>query len=135
MSALRPIVNRLVWIVSFAILASALLPLLSHLALPRAAAVWAEVCTVTGAKFVRVDVNRSEELAPASDQDKDNMASMMERCSYCAIHAAVPALPPAPLSWRLNESLSFELPRLFYLAPRPLFAWASALARAPPASA
>ncbi|UXH78252.1 DUF2946 domain-containing protein [Roseateles amylovorans] len=135
MSALRPFVNRLVWIVSLAILTSALLPLLSHLALPRDTAVWAEVCTVTGAKFVRLDVDRSEDLAPASDSDKRHTASMMERCTYCAIHTAVPYLPPAPLNWRLNESLSFALPRLFYLAPRPLFAWAGALARAPPVAA
>ncbi len=132
MPALRLIVNRLAWIVSFAILCNALLPLLSHVVLPRDAAVWAEVCTVTGAKFVRMDVSPSGNLAPVSAPDKDDMASMMERCSYCAIHAAVPALPPAPLNWRLHESLSFALPRLFYLAPRPLFAWASALARAPP---
>jgi hypothetical protein len=130
MSALRPVVYRLAWIVSLAILLSALLPLLSHLALPRDAAAWTEVCTVTGAKFVRVDVGPSE--SPGSRPDKDNMASMMDRCPYCAIHTAAPALPPAPLNWRLDESLRFERPRLFYLAPRPLFAWTRALARAPP---
>ncbi|WAC73450.1 DUF2946 domain-containing protein [Roseateles sp. SL47] len=134
MYASRPVVHRLVWIVCFAILLSALLPLLSHLALPRDAAVWTEVCTVTGAKFVRVDVSPSDELVPAPKPGKDTMASMMERCAYCAIHAGIPALPPAAMNWRLNESLSFERPRLFYLAPRPLFAWASALARAPPLS-
>lgn len=135
MPALRPLFHRLAWIVSFAILASALLPLLSHLALPRDGAVWAEVCTVTGARFVRVDVDRSEGLAVSPDPDKGGMTSMMERCPYCAIHAAVPALPPSPLNWRLRESLGFELPRLFYHAPRPLFAWASAPARAPPIAA
>ncbi len=135
MSASRLTTHRIAWIVSFAILLSALLPLLSHLALARDAAVWTEVCTVTGARFVRVDVSPSEAAAPASRSDQDPMASMMERCAYCAIHAAAPALPPAPLNWRLNGSLSFERPILFYLSPRPLFAWASALARAPPLSA
>lgn len=134
MSASRPLVHRLVWIVSIAILLSALLPLLSHLALPRDAAVWTEVCTVTGARFVRLDMSPTKAYVPASKPDKDPMASMMERCAYCAIHSGAPALPPAPLVWRLNESLRFERPELFYLAPRPLFAWTSALARAPPFS-
>ena len=126
--------RRLVWIVSFTILAGALLPLLSHLTLARDAAVWTEVCTVTGARFVRLDVERTSP-APASDPDDRGMTSMMERCPYCAIHASVPALPPAPLVWHLHDSLAFERPRLFFLAPRPLYAWASALARAPPAAA
>lgn len=155
---------RLAWIVSCAILLAALLPMLSHLVPERGGAVWTQICSVTGARFVRIDLGDassarstvatgltadsalvegaagltgalSDPVAGSSTESPtgDAGASMMDRCPYCAIHHGAPALPPAPLAWRVADALAFERPLLFLVAPRPLFAWTPALARAPPA--
>lgn len=160
MQATRPSIRRLAWLVSLTILLAALLPSLSHAmlrAMPgtAAAAAFAEICSATGARFVRIDLagNASTDLdasagvavgadvvaAVAGADGKggkggkgDSPARTAMDCPYCAIHHGAPALPPAGLSWTPPDALRFEPPRLFLAAPRPLFAWAPALARGPP---
>ncbi|WAC71009.1 DUF2946 domain-containing protein [Roseateles sp. SL47] len=135
MSVSRPFLDCCAWIVALAILISVLLPMLPHRALARDAAMWTEVCSVAGARLVRVDVPQSDATAPDPGSRQKPMSAVMERCPYCAMHATVPALPPASLSWRVDTALRFEWPSLYLTAPRPLFAWASAWARGPPVSA
>lgn len=111
-------------------LLAALVPTLSHLLLPRDDGVWAEICTLSGAKFVRLDLGSN-----STDEGKTSPdgASPMERCPVCPLHQGSTALPPAPLlSWLPDSRLAHALPQLFLSAPRPLFAWAPAQARAPP---
>lgn len=120
--------TRLAWIVTFTILLAALLPTLSHFVLPKDSAAWAEVCTATGAKFVRVD-------AGAEPGDPAGTPKALMECPYCAIHHGTPLLPPAQVAWAPPGALKFEHPRLFLEAPRPLFSWAPLQARAPPALA
>jgi len=130
----RPLFRaRLIWIVIFTTLLTALLPLLSHGLLAQDSAAWAEVCSDTGAKFVRLDVAR-DVAAEASEEGAPSGQAAME-CPWCQL-AHAPGFPvSAPRSWVADARLRHDRPRLFYLAPRTLFAWAPAQARAPPFTA
>jgi hypothetical protein len=131
MQSWRGLRKRLVWLVSCTMLLAALVPTLSHLLLPRDAGIWTEICTLSGAKFLRLDLGSSS--SPDEGGSSTDGASPMERCPVCALHQGSTALPPAPLlSWLPDSRLAHALPQLFLSAPRPLFAWAPAQARAPP---
>lgn len=122
--------SKLAWLVSCTILLAALLPMLSHVVLARDSAAWAEICTATGAKFVRLD------MGPESGDPQKGSGQMTMECAYCAIHhGPSPLPPPAEAGWQPPSALRFERPQLFLHAPRPLFAWAPVLARGPPARA
>jgi hypothetical protein len=56
-----------------------------------------------------------------------------EDCPFCRIQADSVGIPPAPTIVPLVLSGSVPLPPLFYQSARPLFVWASAQSRAPPA--
>ncbi|MDT7837066.1 DUF2946 family protein [Aquabacterium sp. OR-4] len=84
-------------------------------ALQAQASPWGVVCTVEGA------AGGSEPGAPS-----------LEHCPVCLLQQAASAPPPAaPMRW-LPADLGEVLPPLFLQAPRPLFAWSAAQARAPP---
>lgn len=128
MSRLRPFLARFAWLVCCTVVLAALLPLLSHAMAPRAPAL-AEICSATGARFVLVtDMDGAVDIGR---DDAPTVSSSMD-CPYCSLHHGAPSLPPAPLTWATADTLRFEMPRLFLQAPRPLFAWAPALARGPP---
>lgn len=118
------------WIACFAILLSALAPAISHAVQRNAPEGWTEICSVTGAKLVRVDGSSSSE--PGSD---DSQAHVFEHCPYCSVHTEVLGLPPAAAAGVALVSLGSPVPELFLLAPRTLFAWAHAQPRAPPLKA
>lgn len=105
--------------------AFALMPTLSRaLAAAGSGGAWTEVCTVQGPRWLPVE-GAGEPAAPAG-------LHALDHCAFCALHAAgaapLPALPPTlPL-----PALAEPVPALFLHAPRPLFAWLSAPARAPP---
>ncbi len=105
----------------------ALAPAISHAVRPDAPAGWAEICSVTGAKLVALDDTTSSE--PASGEP---LAHALEHCPYCSVHTSTLGMPPAAPADMALMPLSFELPELFWQAPRTLFAWASAQPRAPP---
>ena len=115
------------WIACFAILLAALAPALSHAVQRDVPAGWIEICSVTGAKLVRID-----DGAPSPSESGQQPTHADTHCPYCALHVDALGLPPsAPATVNL-WALSFHVPELFLLAPRPLFAWASAQPRAPP---
>ncbi|MFY8116566.1 MAG: DUF2946 domain-containing protein [Roseateles sp.] len=131
MQSWRGLRKRLVWLVSCTMLLAALVPALSHLLLPRDAGVWTEICTLSGAKFVRLDLGSSNSTDEGGSSPDGT--SSMERCPVCPLHQSGTALPPATLlHWLPDSRLAHALPLLFLSAPRPLFAWAPAQARAPP---
>lgn len=73
--------------------------------------------------------------APTGEPADDGHAArhQLEHCAWCQLHQAQMAPPatmllPAP-------ALQHAVPPLFLHAPRPLPAWATAQARAPPRSA
>lgn len=124
MRASRPTLARLTWFVSFAILLAALLPSLSHAFASQQPGGFGGICSATGARYLPTQTG--------SDDGKSSSNGMGMSCPYCAIHHGAPSLPPSAVVWAPSPALQFERPFLFLQAPRPLFAWAPALARAPP---
>lgn len=56
----------------------------------------------------------------------------IDACAYCSMQSDLPALPPLPRRQDLPAQLVRFAAPLFFLAPRPLFAWLAARSRAPP---
>ncbi len=116
------------WIASFAILLAALAPSISHaLAAAKGGnSGWIEVCSVVGAKLVKVADSQNPASIPAGK------AMHTEHCPYCSTHAgSVGLLPTMTLVLPLVNG-TYPLPALFYQSSSPLFSWASAQPRAPP---
>lgn len=117
------------WIATFALLVSVLAPAASQAmsAFADDEQQWVEVCTPAGMQWLAVNSGDA-----GGDDDNAGMAS----CPYCYAHAGSFALPPptAPTVLALPRT-SAEQPRLFLIAPRPLFAWAASHPRAPPLNA
>jgi hypothetical protein len=109
-------------------LALALLPTVSQaLAFAQGGkSTWAEVCTTQGMKLVALDDAPGAGNAPAQP------AAHLDHCPYCSLGASALGLPPAPMSALGLPAAAAHVPPLFLQAPRTLFAWRSALARAPP---
>jgi hypothetical protein len=123
---IRHHLRRCSWIALLAVFGLALAPTISHaVAHSKGATPWTEICTPQGIKLVSLS---GEEL-PA---DATLSQHSLEHCALCGL-AATPAAPPAaPEGVVLHNGLSQAAPDLFWHAPRPLFAWASAHPRAPP---
>lgn len=118
------------WIACFAILLSALAPAISHAVQADVPAGWAEICSVTGAKLVRL-TDTGSDLADGS-LPESSQGHTYKHCPFCAMHSDDLAPPPAPSIELQLPELGQTLPTLFLQAPRTLFAWASAQPRAPP---
>jgi hypothetical protein len=125
------------WIASFAILLATLAPSISH-AVAAAKGIpngWTEVCTVAGAKLVKLDdASASKEISkPPSKSAPAQKMSHFEHCPFCLSHALALGLPPGADFVMPVVAGTSVVPSLFYHAPRPLFAWVAAQPRAPPA--
>lgn len=70
--------------------------------------------------------------APGGDERGRDGAQPLKHCPYCALHADTLALPPLQAQPLAAPHLSHAVPAAWLHAPRPLFAWAAAQARAPP---
>lgn len=141
MPASRLVFKRLGWIVCLTFLLGAVLPTLSQAMIPAPGGMLAEICSASGMRMVwmpavgtpaeAVDDAAIVDEASPNGAAPDTAASSMN-CPYCAIHHGAPALPPSAPAWQPPDALRFAQPTLFLQSPRPLFAWAPALARAPP---
>ncbi|MCZ8076141.1 MAG: DUF2946 domain-containing protein [Paucibacter sp.] len=125
------------WVACAAILLSALAPAISHAVVQRDAAdVWVEICSVTGAKLVRLDTGSASAVdsqqADSPPPHESTPVHTYKHCPYCAIHSDGLGLPPPAMAEPALLSLGHAVPALFLHAPRTLFAWASAQPRAPP---
>ncbi len=116
-------------IATFAMLLAALAPAISSaLAAANDQHVrWTVVCSADGARLVPVPTDATG--VPVAPK-----AHHVEHCPFCASHAACAALPPPAHVTVPLVSGSEPVPVLFLLAPRPLFAWATAQPRAPPSA-
>lgn len=109
-----------------ALLGLALVPSMSRaLAAGDASGPWAEFCSVTG-------IQPLSNGAPSDSGPEQNNGKHFEHCPLCSHHGGMLGLPPAPTTTLAVLVEAVSAPRLFYRAPRPLFAWASAQPRAPP---
>ncbi len=118
------------WIACFAILMASLAPSISH-AVAAAKSVpnaWMEICTVTGSKMVTVDADQDAQTSAPVEKTMH-----FEHCPFCLNHTVSAEMPPAADFVMPVISGDHVLPSLFYQSPRPLFAWAVAQPRAPPA--
>jgi hypothetical protein len=117
-----------VWIALCAILLAALAPSISH-AVAAAKGIpngWTEICSVGGAKLIKLDGSVSDDSAPSEK------IPHIEHCPFCRHHANGFALPSSADFLMPALEKSRILPALFYQASRPLYAWSVAQPRAPP---
>lgn len=123
----------LTWIALWAMLATALLPTVSHAltsvlqSVRGGASSWAEVCTPQGMRLVAVDASDGvPTTAPMQ------AAGHLEHCPLCVLAGDVPPLPAAAPAALLLPLHHAALPPLFLHAPTTLHAWRSAQPRGPP---
>ncbi|MBF8178141.1 MULTISPECIES: DUF2946 domain-containing protein [Oxalobacteraceae] len=118
------------WIACFAILLASLAPSISHAvaAAKGAPNAWVEICTVDGSKMMMVDQDQNSQAPKPAER-----AIHFEHCAFCMTHAGSVGLPPPADFVMPVVSGDHVLPPLYYQASRPLFAWAVAQPRAPPA--
>lgn len=122
-------INRLAaWIAVLAILLATLMPAISHAMVSRTidTSAMQEICTSEGIK-----------LAPHSDHgDQHHQPSEegmhFEHCPYCITSASASALPSKTFCMPVIAGTRL-VPLLFLDAAHPLFAWAAAQPRGPPA--
>jgi hypothetical protein len=121
----RRLFRQATWLAIFAMLGLALAPTVSHaLAASGPGNPWAEICSVAGGKVVVADAAGSQADA----------GTHLGHCPLCGQLGSAPALPVAESSSTLAVDGADFLPALFARSPSPLFAWAAAQPRAPPAS-
>ena len=114
------------WIACLALLLASLAPSIAQALQRGGPGTWTEVCTVLGSKLVAVD-GRTDDSAPAVPAKH-----LLQHCPFCSLHVTALGMPPAPLSVPALAPLGFTVPELMLVAPRTLFAWATAQPRAPP---
>ncbi len=107
------------WVLLFALVLAAVAPAVSKaMAFAQGQlAPWSVVCTSPS----------DAPMAPA-----DDAKHLLEHCAWCHLQHQVLA-PPPTAGVLLSPALQDVVPALFLRAPRPLPAWATAQARAPPA--
>ena len=125
MQAIRRLFRQATWLAIFAMLGLALAPTVSHaLAASGPGNPWAEICSVAGGTLVVADAAGTQAEAGAH----------LGHCPLCGHLGDAPALPVAESAGALVVDGADFLPALFAQSPSPLFAWAAAQPRAPPAS-
>lgn len=124
MSALRRRLHPLTWFATVVMVAFVLLQSVALVnAVPRGPGAWTEVCTSDGMTRVSLDTGETVPADPSGH---------LGHCPLCHLAGdpVVAVLPGQPV-WALGATEQ-DAPPAFLQAPRTLFAWASARARAPP---
>jgi uncharacterized protein involved in copper resistance len=127
-----------VWLACLAILLNVLAPSISH-AISQAKhsqtthlpASSMEICSMDGDHSVMAADEQPQAPADSPDNPHVHAAS---HCPFCSSHGGNVALPSSAMPALFGSAGAAILPVLFYHAPRPLFAWATAHPRAPPAT-
>lgn len=127
------------WIAMFAMLVSALAPAVSRAMGPdENGRYFIELCSAEGSSLISLTAAEAalygDHVIPAGDGEGDESA-MLENCAYCAAPFNSAMLPPAGSPPVFATAGSLPAPLLFFVSPRPLFAWSPAHPRAPPARA
>ncbi|MBL8347401.1 MAG: DUF2946 domain-containing protein [Rubrivivax sp.] len=125
MGSLRLRLRPATWLALIAVLALALAPTVSRaLAFAHGEAAWAEVCTPLGLKL--------QAVADAGEEAPAAHLGQLEHCGFCGLSTGAAPLPVTASADLPSATAAEALPALFLQAPRTLFAWLSALPRAPP---
>ena len=88
-----------------------------------------EICSTQGKKWVSNSKLDQKSLTP-NEQAPSSEHAHNDDCPYCNLQTA--KFITTKVQFFSSSEIASLLPTLFYLAPKPLFAWASRLARAPP---
>lgn len=119
------------WIAIFAILASSLLPAISHarfVSVANSAVLFAEICSESTPRLHGETASHTSN----ANQVPATTGNHFDHCPFCLTHAGSFALlPSAELVIPVIEPASLR-PSLFFHTHSPLFAWLAAQARAPP---
>ena len=118
------------WFACIAILLNSLAPAISHAmaSVQGKDAPWAQICSTSGTKYIPLDFGQN-------DRDQQPQPMAMQHCAYCLTHAGSFAVFTDVALQFEPVSLAYSYPALFYQSPHPLFVWAAASPRAPPAHA
>ena len=127
------------WIAIFAMAMSALAPAVSRAMGPdESGRYFIEVCSAEGSHLIALTAAEAalygDHAIPAGEGEGGESA-MLENCAYCAAPFNSAMLPPAGSPPVFATAGSLPAPLLFFVSPRPLFAWSPAHPRAPPARA
>lgn len=126
LSFLRHRCRRLSWVAFLAIFGLVFAPTISHaVALATTGGAWTDICSA------QAEAPRGDPSAPA-DQRLPVAGDHFQHCPLCGLGAS-PVLPPDAATPVTPSALREGLPTLAGSSPQPLFAWASAQPRAPPA--
>ncbi len=127
-----------IWIACIAILLNALAPSLSHaryaVSPSGAPSILIEVCTAHGTKTIAVAGEQTSDAALQPNDGHKKPIAGSEHCLFCLSHHASPFLLPAAASSFILSAQQGLMPPLFYQSPQPLFSWAAAHPRGPPAA-
>nr|WP_242481095.1 DUF2946 domain-containing protein [Rubrivivax gelatinosus] len=112
---------------AFALLLAALAPSISHAVQSSRGIGWVEICSAQGSRWIQA----------TADQEPETPARLqaLEHCPYCSLLAPALGLPPDDAPALISAGHGVLPAPALLRAPRTLFVWRSALARAPPARA
>jgi len=126
------------WVSLWAMIAMTVMPTISHamvrFSAPAGAPMVMEICTTRGVERISVAPGLQLNNQSADAGSKTLPASHdlnAEDCPMCG-QTGYTGMPPPSQSVLKLPGLSDAPPRLFLLAPRPLFAWLQARLRGPP---
>lgn len=122
------------WLAVLAVLWGCLLPVVSHAVAAHHVGDkgWVEVCTATGMAWVN---SADASVTADTDYPRGGTGVVMTGCDWCATHNPLTGLPTLAQPMVAPLSYGADAPAAFFHAPRPLFVWAAAQSRAPPAFA
>lgn len=125
------------WIAIVAMMVSALAPAISRAMGPDESGRYLiEVCSAAGTHRISLTAEEAAfygELASPAGDGEGGDVPILDHCPYCSASFNLAMLPPADAALLFAVSNSQSAPRLFFVSPRPLFAWSPAHPRAPPA--
>ena len=125
------------WIAIVAMMVSALAPAISRAMGPDESGRYLiDVCSAAGTHQISLTAEEAAfygELAIPAGDGEGGDATMLDHCPYCSASFNLAMLPPAGAQMVFAVIGSQIAPKLFFVSPRPLFAWSPAHPRAPPA--
>jgi len=124
-----------VWLAFFATLIGALAPAVSQaMASGKDSSFFVVVCSALGTHRVEITSAEAAQYAGVVESNSDqNDVGFLEACPYCVTHGSSFGLPPIMFNAVVGVLPSIvDVPLLFLVAPRPLFAWTPSHPRAPP---
>lgn len=91
---------------------------------------WMPICSTQSTDIASSAIGSSDRTPGESDQKYNGQGS---HCPFCLQQSTTAVMPSPETYLPVRTDLAMAVPELFLQAPKPLFVWGSAQARAPPA--